>query len=245
MEVLKILIKTLLSTSFILSLTTLIFLFSLTKITEYYNLKEIATPLIEKQMNMSEKQKADLLNYLRYRCLNEKEIRIEVGKNLSIDCEEVKKLDEESIISYLAGKIFDEFYFEKYDCDLLKCLENRKFEYLLSFGFHEKILEATKYLIMATIVLGILYFISIEKFENKLLSFGTILILTSLPYFFIDYTSFLIPKDLMSYEIKKVIIEALKESTSFLLYLFIVGTILLLTYFAILLRKKRFIKRKQ
>jgi len=243
MGILRNLAKALLSTAFILSLTIFITLFLLTKITEYSTLKQIAFPLIEGQMNITEEQKVAILNYLKYRCTNEKEVKIDIGKKISVSCEEVESLKEENITNYFVNKIFDAFYFERYECKLKECLENKKFEYFLSFDFHETASEFSKYFLLLTIIFGILYLISIETLESRILSFGTILILTSIPYFFIDYTSFLMPKSFIDYKTQVMIIQNLKEQASFLLYLFIAGILLLLVHFTILL-KKRFISKK-
>jgi len=238
MGILRNFAKALLSTAFLLSLSIFIALFLLTKTTEYSTLKQIAFPLIEEQMNITEEQKAAILNYLKYRCLNEKEVDMDIGKKIKVSCEDVESLSKENITNYFVNKIFDVFYFEKYECKLKECLENKKFEYFLSFDFHETASELSKYFLLLTIIFGILYFISIETLESRILSFGTILILTSIPYFFIDYTSFLMPKGFIDYKTQTIIIQNLKEQASFLLYFFIVGILLLLVYFAIVLKKR-------
>ena len=238
MGIFRNLAKILLSTAFMFSLTIFIALFLLTKFTEHPTLKQIAPPLIEEQMNVTEEQKATILNYLKFRCENEREIEIDIGKKIIIGCEDVKNLSEENITNYFANKIFDALYFEKYECELKECLENKKFEYFLSFDFHKAASEFSKYFLILSIVFGLLYFISIESFENKLLSMGTILILTSLPYFLIDYTSFLMPEGLIWHRSQAMIIQNLKEQASFLLYFFIAGILLLLAYFSIRLRKR-------
>ena len=91
MGILRAISKVLFSTAFVLSLTLLIAIFFLSKITEYSTLKQITYPLIEKQLNITEEQKTAILNYLQYRCANEREININIGKNISISCEDIKK----------------------------------------------------------------------------------------------------------------------------------------------------------
>ncbi len=245
MGILRNLAKVFLSTFFLLSLAIFIALLLLIKITEYPTLKQIAFPLIESQINVTEEQKLAMLNYLKYRCLNEKEVSIEIGKNISISCEELSTLNEGNITNYFVGKIFDVFYFESYGCELQECLKNQKLEYFLSFDFHKKISEFLKYFLIATIVFGLLYFISIENFESRILSFGIIFILTSIPYFIIDYSILLMPKSLETQQIQTIIIQIFKEQASFLLYFLIVGILLLLIYFILLIKKTRLLRKSK
>jgi hypothetical protein len=238
MGILRTFSKVLFSTAFVLSLTLLIAVFFLSKITDYSTLKQITYPLIEKQLNITEEQKTAILNYLQYRCANEKEININIGKNISISCEDIKQTNENNITDYLAGKIFDAFYFEKYECELQRCLEKQRFEYFLSSGFHEKISEFFKYLIVVTIVFGLLYFLSIESMEGRVLSFGVIFLLTSIPYFLFEYSKLLLPQSLKDSEATSIIIAELKTQASFLLYFFLVGILLLLIYFLLRIRKR-------
>jgi hypothetical protein len=238
MGVLRTFSKVLFSTAFVLSLTLLITVFFLSKITDYSTLKQITYPLIEKQLNITEEQKTAFLNYLQYRCTNEKEININIGKNISITCEDIKKINENNITEYLIGKIFDAFYFEKYDCELQGCLERQRFEYFLSFEFHEKISQFFKYLIIATIIFGLLYFISIESMEGRALSFGIIFLLTSIPYFLVEYIKLLLPQSLKNSEAMSIIIAELKTQASFLLYFLFAGILLLLIYFFLRIRKR-------
>jgi hypothetical protein len=239
MGILRTFSKVLFSTAFVLSLTLLISIFFLSKITDYSTLKQITYPLIEKQLNITEEQKTAILNYLQYRCTNEKEININIGKNISISCEDIKQTNENNITDYLAGKIFDAVYFEKYECELQRCLEMQRFEYFLSFEFHEKISEFFKYLIIVTIVFGLLYFISIESMEGRALSFGIIFLLTSIPYFLIDYSKLLFPQSLKNSEAAiSIIMAEFKIQASFLLYFFFAGILLLLIYFLLRIRKR-------
>jgi hypothetical protein len=238
MGILRTFSKVLFSTAFLISLTLLIALFFLSKITDYSTLKQITYPLIEKQLNITEEQKKAIFNYLQYRCTNEKEINISIGKNISISCEDIKKTNENNITDYLAGKIFDVFYFEKYECDLQGCLEGQRLEYFLSFEFHERVSEFFKYLIIATIVFGLLYFISIESMEGRVLSFGIIFLLTSIPYFLIEYSKLLLPQSLKNSEAMSIIMVEFKTQASFLLYFLFAGVLLLLIYFLIRIRKR-------
>jgi len=238
MGILRTFSKVLFSTAFVISFTLLIAIFFLSKITDYSTLKRITYPLIENQLNITEEQKSAIFNYLKYRCANEKEININIGKNISISCEDIKKINENNITDYLAGKIFDAFYFEKYECELQGCLEKQRFEYFLSFWFHEKISEFFKYLIIVTIAFGLLYFISIESMEVRALSFGVIFLLTSMPYFLIDYTKLLLPQSLKDSEAMSIIMVEFKTQASFLLYFLFAGVLLLLIYFLLRIRKR-------
>ena len=211
--------------------------------TEYDNLKQLASPLIEKQMNISEEQKVAIIEYLKFRCGNESEISIDIGKNISIDCKEIERLNKENLTNFFVEKVFNAFYFEKYDCKLQECLEKQKFEYFLSSDFHENISKFSKYLLIATTIFGLLYFISIETIENKLLSFGTIFVLISIPYLLIDYMNLFFEEKLEQPEIFLEVTRGLKAHASFLLYFFVLGLVFLLIYALLLLRKRRLLRK--
>jgi hypothetical protein len=94
-------------------------------------------------------------------------------------------------------------------------------------------------------VFGIVYFVLIETIENKLLSFATIFILTSLPYFFFDYLFSLLPNKFSNNEIFASILPKIKTQLDFLLYFFILGLVLLVVYFALILKKRRLLKKNK
>jgi len=238
MGILRNLAKVFLSTFFLMSLTIFTFLLLLTRITEYSTLKRITLPLIESQINVTEGQKIEILNYLKYRCLNEKEVNIEIGKNITISCEDINTLNEENITYYFVNKIFDTFYFENYECKLQECLKDRKLEYFLSLDFHKNISQLSKYFLIAAIAFGLLYLISIETLESRILSLGIIFVLTAVPYFIIDYSALLIPEPKEGLQMRTIMIQIFKEQASFLLYFLIVGIVLLLVYFVLVVRKR-------
>ncbi|MFZ8830485.1 MAG: hypothetical protein ACO2OO_03490 [Candidatus Aenigmatarchaeota archaeon] len=237
--------KMLFSTLFILSLTLTILLLALIKITNYETMKEIAIPIINSQLNLTQEQKTLALQYLKYKCENESKIIFDIGINITIDCKDVSYLKEENLSNYLATKILDSVYFEKYNCKLLECIDMKNLMYFMSFDFNKSIKEIFNYIFIATIVFGIVYFVLIETIENKLLSFATIFILTSLPYFFSDYLFFLLPNKFSKNEIFASILPKIKPQLDFLLYLFILGLILLVVYFALILKKRRLLKKNK
>jgi preprotein translocase subunit YajC len=237
--------KMLFSTLFILSLTLTILLLTLIKITNYETIKEIATPIINAQLNLTQEQKTLALQYLKYKCENESKITFDIGRNITIDCKDLSYLKEENISSYLATKILDSVYFEKYNCKFQECIEMKNLMYFMSFDFNKSLRKIFNYLLIATIVFGIVYFVLIEKIENKLFSFATIFILTSLPYLFSDYLFSFLPIKIDNNEILALILPKIKAQLDFLLYFFISGLVLLVFYFALILRKRRLLKKNK
>jgi hypothetical protein len=239
--------KMLFSTLFILSLTLTILLLAFIKITNYETIKEIAIPMINAQLNLTQEQKTLALQYLKYKCENESKITFDIGRNITIDCKDVSYLKEENLSNYLATKILDSVYFEKYNCKLLECIDMKNFMYFMSFDFNKSLSKIFNYLLLATIVFGIAYFALIETIENKLLSFATIFILTSLPYFFSDYLFSMLPIKIGNSEIFASILPKIKAQLDFLLYLFILGLVLLVVYFVLILilKKRRLLKKNK
>jgi hypothetical protein len=237
--------KMLFSTLFILSLTLTILFLTLIKITNYETIKEIAIPMINTQLNLTPEQKTFALQYLKYKCENESKITFDIGRNITIDCKDVFSLKEENLSNYLATKILDSVYFEKYNCKFQECIEMKNLMYFMSFDFNKSLSKIFNYLLLATIVFGIVYFVLIEKIENKLFSFATIFILTSLPYFFSDYLFSMLPIKIGSNEVLALILPKIKAQLDFLLYLFILGLVLLVFYFALILKKRLILKKNK
>jgi hypothetical protein len=237
--------KMLFSTLFILSLTLTILLLTFIKITQYETIKEIAIPMISSRLNLTQEQKTLALQYLKYKCENESKITFDIGRNITIDCKDVFSLKEENLSNYLATKILDSVYFEKYNCKLLECIDMKNFMYFMSFDFNKSLKEIFNYILISTILFGIVYFVLIETLENKLLSFATIFILTSLPYFFSGYLFSMLPIKIDNNEIFALILPKIKAQLDFLLYLFILGLVLLSIYFALLLRKIRILNKNK
>jgi hypothetical protein len=237
--------KMLFSTLFILSLTLTILLLTFIKITNYETIKEIAIPMINAQLNLTQEQKTLALQYLKYKCENESKITFDIGRNITIDCKDVSYLKEENLSNYLATKILDSVYFEKYNCKLQECIEMKNLMYFMSFDFNKSLKEIFNYLLLTTIVFGIVYFVLIETIENKLLSFATIFILTSLPYFFSDYLFSMLPIKISNNEIFALILPKIKTQLDFMLYFFILGLVFLVVYFALILKKRRLLKKNK
>ena len=243
MGIFRTLAKFLSSMLFILLLSLSLLSISISRITNYSTLKEIVAPIIENQLNFTEEQKLALLEYLRYRCLNENEVRLEIGKNISVDCKHVKLMESKNITTFLVDKIFNSFYFEKHDCEFKECLEKRNLEYFLSFDFHQNISYISNYFLIFAIVFGLLYLILIESIENKLLSLGTIFITISIPYFLLDQATLLIPKNIREFGLTPTTIQYLKNQFSFYVHFLVFGTALLVIYFLLLLRKRCLLRK--
>jgi large-conductance mechanosensitive channel len=248
MGIFKTIGKIFFSTLFIISLTLTILLLTFIKITNYETIKEIAIPMINAQLNLTQEQKTLALQYLKYKCENESRITFDVGKNITIDCKDVTYLKEENLSNYLATKILDSIYFEKYNCRLQECIEIGNLMYFMSFDFNNSLKEIFNYLLLATIVFGVVYFVLIETIENKLLSSATIFILTSLPYFFSDYLFSLfslLPSKFSNHEIFASVAPKIKTQLDFMIYFLIFGLLLLIIYLIIILKKRRLLKKNK
>ncbi|MGC8993270.1 MAG: hypothetical protein ACP5H3_00425 [Candidatus Aenigmatarchaeota archaeon] len=240
MGVFRKIFKILISFLFLISFSLLILTISLQKITSYQTLKNITVPLIENQTKISEEQKDLALLFLKEKCKNQREITIEFGTNISIKCDELENLNKDNLKTYIASKIFDSIYFQKYDCDLTKCLKDGKMGYLISADFNSFVSSFLIYIAIATIILGILYFLLIEKLEEKILSFAIIFLLSSAPILFSDY---IIPYRTLNIESLEIISQKIKEELNFIYYIFYLGLAFLIVYLALMV-KNRFIKKK-
>jgi hypothetical protein len=237
MQILKRSAKILSSIFFSLSLTFFLFLFIFFKITSYENVKEIALPFIEAQLNLSKEQAELIVQYTKYQCENASETIINVGKNISLSCKETLSLKPENISNYIASKIFDSLYFEKYNCTLERCVKEKKMTYFISFEFNRFLGKALGYLLLTTILFGGIHLFLIEKPENKLLSLALTFLSVSLPYFSFDVFPTSLRK-INNFEIPVAWLTKIKAELKFMRLFFFIGLAFLFLYFLFFFKER-------
>jgi len=237
MKILRTFAKIILFILFSFFLSTTLLAYFLIDFTSYENLREIAIPIIESKINITEKEKTLALQYLKYLCKEKTEISFEFIKNITFNCSEILSLDEKNFTYFLAEKSFQTFYFEKYDCKIIDCFQKNQ-TYFLSNQFNNYLKENFSFLIILTLIFGISYFLILENFSSRLFSFGIIFIFIGISYFLIDFAfNFFQIED---EKIKEIVLMKIKDCSFFLPYFLVFGIVLLIIYIIFKIKKLNF-----
>lgn len=185
-------IRFILTLLFIISLSIFILSWIFADFTQYEYLKPLISDIFLKQINSQIDQK--YINKIKqniadYCQLNNTDI-IEnfAGVNYTIKCNEINETT--NMIEYMSVKIFDSFYYKKYECDFITCFNSIDMEERFFLFISEKTHLFLKNLqfkfIIITIISGIvLFLIKHDKLSNRIRSFGVIFLIVGLPGLFI------------------------------------------------------------
>lgn len=188
MKILRKIGKAIGSTIFILALSTAIIAISLTKLTEYDNLKGLITDLIGSQIakGVDNETLIQIHQQLLEECKTNETIQLSdlLGQNATIKCEDVKKTTPEGLTNLFANVLFDSIYYKKYDCSFIECLKKPgqdRLTLLMSSETHSFFKNCQCILLIASGVGLAIMLVSIDTWWNRLQSVGKIFLSISLP----------------------------------------------------------------
>jgi len=175
--------KYLFGSLFALSLIFLISVHSFAQFTEYDNLKQAVTNIIEPNIE-SKLNYTDVLRICGYQ--KKIEVYIENVGNVSVACDRIKEAGQEKFLSLFTDAIFDKLYSKEYTCDFIGCLSEQPLVMVSSYAnSFFKSLELP--LIMSTIILAIFYLMLEETNIKRLKGFGYTLLVSGIQFFVLYY----------------------------------------------------------
>ncbi len=190
MKILRSIGKAIGSVIFFLALSTAIFAISLTKLTEYNNLKGLVTDLIGPQIakGVDNDTLTQMHQEFLEECKKNETIQLSsvIGQNVTIKCEDVEKTTPEGLTDLFVNALFESVYYKKYDCSFIECLQKpgqEKFTIFLSSEAHSFFKNSQNILLVASGVGLAIMLVSIETWWNRLKSVGITLLSISLPFF--------------------------------------------------------------
>jgi len=188
MNILRKIGKAIGSTIFVLALSTAILAISLTKLTEYDNLKGWAPDLIGSQLakGVDNETLIQIHQQLLEECKTNETIQLSdmLGQNVTIKCEDVEKTTPEGLTNLFANALFESIYYKKYDCSFIECLQKPGQDRLTIFVSLEahSFFKNCQYILLIASGVGLaIMLISIETWWNRLKSMGITLLSISLP----------------------------------------------------------------
>lgn len=190
MKILRNIGKTIGSVLFFLALSTAIFAISLTKLTEYDNLKGLITGLIDSQIakGVDNETLTQIHQEFLEECKKNETIQLSgvIGQNVTVKCEDIEKTTPEDLTDLFVNALFESIYYKKYDCSFIECLQKPdqdKLTIFVSLEAHSFFKNCQDILLIASGVGLAIMLISIETWWNRLKSVGITLLSISLPFF--------------------------------------------------------------
>jgi hypothetical protein len=197
---------------FTLSLSFLIFSIAVVQLTEYENMKAFFSDIFSSQIGalgqqvgldeeitegVTEEQLEELYQTVLEMCEGEQSIQVsvtETGAPITLDCEEVRTLEEsveagglaEIIGDAAAASLFDNIYYKEFDCGFVQCLQAGKFDIMLSAQGHEFLDGIKMYLVAAVTVSAVMIFVSAKTWPARMKGFGVPLLFIGLSYVMIN-----------------------------------------------------------
>jgi len=188
MKILRKIGKAIGSIIFVLALSAAIFAISLTKLTEYNNLKGLVTDLIGSQIAkvVDNETLTQTHQQLLEECTKNETIQLAtiIGQNVTIKCEDVEKTTPEGLMNLFTNALFDSIYYKKYDCSFIECLQKpdqSRLTIFISLEAHSFFKNCQYILLIASGVGLAIMLVSIETWWNRLKSVGISLLSISLP----------------------------------------------------------------
>lgn len=224
------------------SLFLLLILYSTKNLISFETLSNVTLPILSSKVNLTEEQKNNIILYLRHSCSLEKYVTIPFEENITINCNEIENLKPENLEYFLSQKIISKIYYRNYDCKLISCIKEKNLMYFVSNQFYNEIVLILNYALIISIVIGILYLLTLESLNEKLLSFSMTFIIIGISYFILQQTLRQVSSNL---QIPEIVVAKINEKFKILLYALALGILLLLVYLTLLLKDLYYSKRKK
>lgn len=165
--------------AFNLSLFLLIATYFLSIVTSYTFFSYLVSTVVSQQINQSQLENIELAKI----ACQQANLSFEILPSINITCQEILKVKRSEIPGLISQKISNASY-EKGACSFINCSQAWQkilFDLFTSKG-NKKVVVYFQYSLIATLVFGVLFFVSLEGLKNKFRKIGSSLIITSLPF---------------------------------------------------------------
>jgi len=127
-------------------------------------------------------------DFMKSYCQNNSDfVFAQEGYTFTIPCDSVAK-GQDAVIGSLVDNVVKKFYYQEYDCNFLDCFKKNQQPFFLVSQKARDYWTSKFYLaMMASIVLIVLSFLLIEKKANFPILIGSLIILSSLPLFKLNW----------------------------------------------------------
>jgi hypothetical protein len=189
MSIIRKIVKFVSGSLFSIFLIVSIFLFSFTQLLSYENLKPIFMEVGTGELGITREEMNNFYIFLDEYCKRGgKNISLPMGNfSIELSCEEIYSAGKEGLSGLIISKAFEQFYYTKYECDLLECLKQKNFLALFSQQASVELKDYQMKVNIATLLLGILFLLTIETWDRRFKNLGSVLVFTLFPIFLMNY----------------------------------------------------------
>ena len=214
---------------------------SLASFTEFDNLNKFIGNLISGQISPSSSEEIKTgLQDIKDNCVNSDKVEIDIGgEKISLDCTDIRNVDENNLGSVIAGQFLGKVYYKQYSCDFISCLfsgESSTLTILLSKKANDFFKQIQIYSWIATALVGAALFFLIETWSARLKNFGITFIFVGFPFFLINYIKDIllraVPQNLLA-AVGPLVDSLFKPVAQTYLVIFIAGVALVAASFVI------------
>jgi hypothetical protein len=181
--------KTIAGLIFILSLSLFIITLSFVEFSSYNNLKPMVADLLSSQLSEQIDQNyiIQIRSLLVSQCAITNNETIEfrfAGENNRFRCSDIKASTPENFTELVIDNVFNSIYYKKYDCELIKCLEQPgedKLFILISAKANEFLKNIQTYLLATSIISACIVLLLNRTWSARLKEMGILMIFVGLP----------------------------------------------------------------
>jgi len=236
---------------FTFSLSLLIVCIAMSSMTEYNNAKSIFADVYVGALKsqISDAQLNEIFNAAINACQGKESINYVLGEeNMTFNCTDIRGGNATTLPYLVATKSFDTFYYKNYNCSFIDCIKNisspEDATVFFSSTGNEFFNKLLMYVIVATVLTGLIFLASIETWSGRFQSLGVEFLFIGIMYFLIPYAKDAaikqFPQELLPL-ISRIIDIIFNSISSILLIFFVAGVVLI----AISLGIKYLAKKKE
>jgi len=224
--------------------------------TEYENMKavfsEILSPQIEQSFGSQDISTEDMLSSILELCEGKDRIEVSItegGNKISVNCNQVRAIESQEgekfkeLVSEMAvSAIFEEIYYQDYECEFVECIQNSEMGVLFSPKGNEFFISIQKYLYIGTVIGLAVILVSAETWTSRLKCTGISMLSVGLIYFILTYVKTMLTSGISpdiqagieqaGISLSPIIDRVFAPMMNNLLYVFVVGTLMTIASFA-------------
>jgi hypothetical protein len=242
------LLRFFLSFLFVLSLSSFIIVWTLADFSQKSNIKPLMSEVIYQELNrqMDAYSEEQLKRYVSTLCANKENVETTIsGIDLKISCKDFFVAND--LKKFFAESIAESFYEASYSCEVIECLNEERYDVLVSRKGNEFYNQAFLPLIAASALSGLAIFTLEEgKLSKRIKTIAVLILVVCLPAIAINFLREPIKQRFISYSeiVDKIVENLLAIAFKKYLLAFIFGiSLLAISLFLWLIERRQNIKQ--
>ena len=178
--------------------------FTVIELTDYNNLQQLFIDLFSVHV-WGEQKPEEAHKALLVMCEGKESVELPFasegeGEGLGIDiksielrCADIREVNPEDLSKLAATAFFEKIYYKTYSCSFIDCVKTGQFMVFFSAKGNQFFKTLQNVFWVGTAVGAFMLFISLQTWSSRLKKFGTIIVLTSVPFVSLKLVKFMLP----------------------------------------------------